>query len=159
MSVKKDKYTWGLIAAVLLLVALAIGAIVAPFLESRISLRLGDGVFQASLAQTEAERAKGLSGVTQLAPTRAMLFVFDTDDVHGIWMKGMHVPVDIVWLDNDKTVVYILHDVSPDTYPQTFTPEKPARYVVELPAGTVASRNIRIGTVAVFDLDEPRGIW
>lgn len=159
MSVKKDKYTWGLIAAVLLLVVLAVSAIVAPFLQPHVSLRLGDGVFRAALAQTEAERAKGLSGTKQLAPTSAMLLVFDTDDTHGVWMKNMHIPIDIVWLDWDKTVVHVAHNVSPDTYPRSFTPEKPARYVVELAVGMAASRNIRVGTVAVFDLEQQRGIW
>jgi uncharacterized protein len=79
-----------------------------------------------------------------------MLFVFDTDDYHGIWMKDMNYSIDIIWLDSGKTVVYMAEDVSPDTYPEVFRPDVPARYVVELSAGAAHRHGITEGQVADF---------
>jgi uncharacterized membrane protein (UPF0127 family) len=82
-----------------------------------------------------------------------MILVFPSDDKWKIWMKDMQVPIDIVWLNQDRRVVYSVTNVSPDNS-DTFTPDVPARYVVELPAGTVASRNIKAGRAAVFEIPQ-----
>lgn len=115
-------------------------------------VRVGDGVFMAELASTEAEREKGLSGVSELAPNQAMLFDFGREGLWGIWMKDMMVDIDILWISSGYRVVHIVKNVSPETYPQIFKPDKPARYVLEIPAGTVDSKNINVGNSAYFDL-------
>lgn len=94
------------------------------------------------VADTEASRERGLSGHAPLNDSEGMLFVFDTDARWGIWMKDMSFPLDIVWADAGGRIVHIERDVSPDTYPRIFAPPVPARYVVELPAGSVAKHAI-----------------
>lgn len=89
------------------------------------------------IADTPDLRTQGLSGRETLEDNRGMLFVFQRAGVVGIWMKDMHVPLDILWLDEHKQVVHIEHHVSPDTYPKTFQPLVAARYVIELPAGSI----------------------
>jgi len=59
------------------------------------------GVFSVSIADDEAERIKGLAGVASLGPQEGKLFDFDTEEKWGIWMKGMKIPIDIIWL-NEK---------------------------------------------------------
>jgi uncharacterized membrane protein (UPF0127 family) len=77
---------------------------------------------------------------------------FDSDDQWGIWMKDMKIPLDIVWLDKDKKVTYIVENASPElSTTKTFIPETPTRYVVELPAGTVNKAGINKGAVATFN--------
>ncbi len=64
----------------------------------------------------------------------------------------MKYPIDIVWLDKDKKVVYIVKNAPPESYPyENFTPKQDARYVLELPAGTVSKKSIAIGKEAMFD--------
>lgn len=98
-------------------------------------------------------REKGLSGTTKLEKNEGMLFVFEKDDTWGIWMKDMLIPIDIIWLDNQKKVVYMVKNADPSSYPHTtYRPVRQARYVAELQAGTIERRNIQIGDQAAFDL-------
>jgi uncharacterized membrane protein (UPF0127 family) len=64
-----------------------------------------------------------------------LLFVFDEPGLHGIWMKDMRFPIDILWLDDAFQVVDVRKNVAPDSYPTVFKPTKPARYVLEVTAG------------------------
>ncbi len=79
-----------------------------------------------------------------------MLFVFEGVAVQCFWMKDMHFSIDIIWLDAEKRVVHIEKDVSPETYPRTFCPSKPAKYVIELSAGEASRSSIRPGQKLSF---------
>ena len=102
------------------------------------------------VADTEALREQGLSGRPNLPEGQGMLFVFDTDGVWGIWMKGMQFPIDIVWADASGTVVTVAVNIAPDTYPDSFYPTIPARYVLELQAGFTATHDIVVGSKIVL---------
>lgn len=135
----------------LLLVVGAAVYVLLPQLQPHTSLRIGDGVFKAYVAQTEEERTKGLSDTPTLASDAALIFIFPTDGLWPIWMKDMEYPIDIIWLNKDKTVVYITKNAAPDSFPKTFVSKEKARYVIELNAGTVDQKKISIGKKAVFD--------
>lgn len=115
-------------------------------------LKIGDGEFTMRVARTERDREEGLSGTTGIGANEALVFVFPTSERWGIWMKDMKYPIDIVWLDEQKTVMHIEQHVKPESYPaKTFQPDDPAKYVIELKAGVVGSQRITIGSQAVFD--------
>lgn len=97
------------------------------------------------VADTETARAKGLSGRDRLPDGHGMLFVFDTEDKYGMWMKDMKFPIDILWLDSEYRIVAAEHVVTPDTYPKVFYPPVPARFVLELPAGFAKENDFKIG--------------
>ena len=158
MSVKKDSYAWVWVALVSIAVVATIVLVIVAMTRPKLTLRLGDGVFTASVAATDETRQKGLSGVKELPKDRAMLFVFPLSRTYGIWMKDMKIPIDVVWLDDDRKVIHIVHDMQPDSYPTIYRPKLPARYVIELPAGTAKERSIRVGTVANFDETNMTGI-
>jgi len=142
------------VAVVVLLLAAAV-YFGSSLFASRTLLTIGDGVFHARLALDGPAREKGLSGVDSLQADEAMIFAFAGDDDWEIWMKDMKIPIDIVWLDKDKKVIYIAKNVSPDGGEDTrFRPKSAARYVIELPAGTVDSKAIVVGRTAVFEIDE-----
>lgn len=144
-----------IVGGVLLLVAAAAGLLLINRLQPTTTLYLGDSVFDARVAYTPAEREKGLSGVESLKPTDALIFAYPSDDIWKIWMKNMKIPIDIVWLDSSKKVIYIVTDASPDGGTDvTFAPKAPARYVIELPAGTVARTAIKADKAAVFDIKQ-----
>ena len=85
-----------------------------------------------------------------------MLFVFTTDDRHGIVMRDMKIPLDIIWLDRNQRVVHIVKNASPDLgESRVFQPVTPARYVLEVNAGTATRFNITVGSEAQFILPEP----
>jgi uncharacterized membrane protein (UPF0127 family) len=159
MSVRKDVWSWGIVALVLVLIGVAAYWIFWPQLSQPYTkLRVGDGVFKARVADSPDEREKGLSGTPQLAQDQALLFVYDRDDEWSIWMKDMSYSIDIVWLDKDKKVVHIVKNAQPESYPhESFSPNQSARYIVEFVAGTVDKKTINIGDVAAFDETQLEG--
>jgi uncharacterized membrane protein (UPF0127 family) len=158
MSVRKNVLSWGLVLLVLGLIGAAVYFVMEPQLRPHVTLRLGDGVFLARVANTPDMREKGLGGTNGLREEEGMLFVFDTDDKWSMWMKDVKYPIDIVWLSSEKKVVYIVKNAPPESYPyENFMPKQDARYVVELPAGTVGKKIITIGKQAEFDENNIEG--
>ena len=97
-----------------------------------------DGIlFNVDVADTKEEREKGLSGRKYLDRNSGMLFVFPDNGNHGIWMKDMNFPIDIIWISENFHIVDIKRDATPDSYPEVFTSTKLAKYVLELPAGSI----------------------
>jgi len=111
---------------------------------------VGDTSIYVETVDTEAAREQGLSGRANLAPNSGMLFVFDTDGTWGIWMKDMQFSIDIVWLAADGTVITVVPNATPQSYPKAFYPSAPARYVIELPAGFTADHAIGVGSKFVL---------
>jgi hypothetical protein len=113
-----------------------------PFTLGRISL-LG------SIADTDVERALGLSNTKEIPIGVAKVFIFDTSAKWSFWMKDMNYPIDIFWLDENGQVVHVVENAAPDTYPETsFVPPVPARYVIETKAGFAKENSIGVGAVA-----------
>lgn len=104
----------------------------------------------ALVASDETSESKGLGDRTSLAPDAGMLFVFPNDGVYGFWMKDMHFSLDMVWIDSAKTVQGITQSISPETYPNSFFPPAPIRYVLELNSGSAEKLGIATGTKLVF---------
>jgi uncharacterized membrane protein (UPF0127 family) len=65
-------------------------------------------------------------------------------------MKDMHFSIDIIWINKNKQVVYIKHNVSPSTYPDSFCPTQPVAYVIELNAGMTDNTGMRVGETLDF---------
>ena len=110
-------------------------------------IQIAGRTIKVSIANTPESRARGLGGAKSLAPNEGMLFIFDTDAKYQFWMKDMLLPIDILWLSFDGKVVDMQENVSPATYPRVFTPNLPARYVLELPAGFARDNNVRFGDI------------
>ncbi|GAA0689841.1 DUF192 domain-containing protein [Dyella marensis] len=119
-----------------LLFAITACAAAAP--SSQPSVTLHGKRFTTEFAITDATRARGLMMRTSLAPDHSMLFVFPDTDQRSFWMKNTLIPLDILYFDADRKLVSMQLDVPPckadpcATYPSN----APARYVLELPAGT-----------------------
>jgi len=141
----------GLVAILIALVASYAYSHFQPTTE----VRIASGVFQVKLANTEPARLQGLSGVDKMSANDGLLMVYDTDAQHGIWMKDMKIPIDIIWLDKDKKVIFIVTDAAPELgETKTYKPRSAARFVLEIPAGMVKKSAIKIGDVATFELTE-----
>ena len=111
------------------------------------TIELKGQTIRASVADTENTRRQGLSGRAGLATDEGMLFVFPEDGTYGFWMKDMRFPIDILWLSSEGAIVYMAQNVSPDTYPQSFGPDIPTRYVLEVSAGYAKVHTVTIGDI------------
>lgn len=104
---------------------------------------------RVGVVETPAARQRGLSGRPSLAPDEGLLFVFDSDGTWAFWMKDMRFSIDMVWIDSAGKVVFIKEHATPESYTtsgESFRPDVPARYVLELPDGFCASHNVRVGS-------------
>lgn len=129
-------------------VALAIAALCAPFFfvqQPGTVLRLGHTDFQLEVAATEAARERGLSNRDSLPADHGMLFVFDAPEKSCFWMKDTRFPLDMVWLNAQKRVVYVAENVLPASYPNSVCTSTPASYVLELNAGVTAQYHVELG--------------
>ncbi len=99
------------------------------------SLKIGDKIISVEIADTNAERVRGLSGRDKFETGHGMLFVFEEAGFHGIWMKEMRFSIDIAWLDENWNLVGIEKNVSPESFPHIFYPPTPVKYILEINAG------------------------
>lgn len=120
-----------------------------------IPLRLPSGtLLQVEVMVKDEDRAMGLMFRPSLPADRGMLFVFESLDFHGIWMKNCRFPIDIVWLDEGRRVVHVAEAVPPckaDPCP-VYAPLRRAAYVVELNAGTARRQKAALGAILEFTL-------
>ncbi len=116
-----------------------------------LDVRIGSTTVRAEVAATAAKRGQGLSGHTPLGEREGMLFVFDAEGEWGFWMKDMSFSIDIIWINEEKEVVTIAAEAAPDSYPAVFYPSRPAKYVLEVPAGFAAAHGIAEGTKIVLE--------
>jgi uncharacterized membrane protein (UPF0127 family) len=155
MSIWRPSTTAILIAGVVIvIIAVAVAFALANFRPTT-SVKLGGSVFNVWTALGEPSRVTGLSGVESLKPNGGLLMAFTSDDTWSIWMKDMNISLDIIWLDSTKDVVHIVKNAGPELSTHTtFTPNKPARYVLELAAGSVQKYDINVGDRAEFEVGE-----
>ena len=106
---------------------------------------IGETRFMVELADTHEERVKGLSERKSLGEKEGLFFIFDIDDYHGIWMKDMNFPIDIVWLDSSLQIIDFKENASPSSYPETYKPNKKALYVLEVPKNFISQNYLKIG--------------
>ena len=144
---------YGRAVSLVLAIALVLGAVWTWEQANSPQLVVGSKKYRLEIADTEQERLVGLAGRASLAKNSGMLFKFERIGVHCFWMKDMHFPLDMVWLDNGKRIVHIQQNAQPNSFPNTFCPENAITYVIELPAGTVNEAKMAVGdTVTVSHL-------
>src|SRR5213594_4620550 len=109
------------------------------------------GAVEVSLevAATRVEQERGLMYRTSLAEGRGMLFVFDADGNHSFWMKNTLIPLDLLFIARDGTVVGIHANATPLSM-ANIQVGKPSRYVLEVPGGWAARHGIAAGAQVEF---------
>lgn len=110
----------------------------------------GNTQIQLERVSSPEKLQKGLSDRQSLPQDQGMLFIFNSAGKECFWMKDMNFPLDIIWLNSDKRVVTIKENVAPETYPESFCPDAPAQYVIEVNAGVAKKSNITIGSQLQF---------
>ena len=111
--------------------------------------------FSVEFATDDASREHGLMMRTKLAPDHGMLFVFPYQAPQGFWMKNTLIPLDILYFDRDRRLVSTQSNVPPckaDPCP-VYPSSAPARYVLELSAGTAHRIGVQVGDELKIDGD------
>ncbi|HTI96948.1 MAG TPA: DUF192 domain-containing protein [Rudaea sp.] len=105
--------------------------------------------FQIEIAADEASRERGLMFRESMPADHGMLFVFDDAQVRTFWMKNTHIPLDILYFDQNYKLVSAQQRVPPCLNSGNNCPGYPsegaAQYVLELNAGMADKLGIKPG--------------
>ena len=97
------------------------------------------------ISNSDREKVSGLSYRKSLCDYCGMLFVYKEPAVNNFWMREMNFPLDIIWLDENKKIIYIEENLKPETFPKTFGPKGSSMYVLEFNENFVKENNMKLG--------------
>ena len=106
------------------------------------TIKLDNKMLDVQIAETDAQRVRGLMFQNELPDDQGMIFVFSQEQVVPICMLNMQFPLDIIRFDADGNVVHIAKNVPPcKSALETVTctvqnaDGKKAKYVLEVTGG------------------------
>ena len=114
----------------------------------KIPLYIGQNEIRVEVAKTPEERSYGLMERKHLGRDEGMLFIFETEDYHGFWMKNTFIPLSIAFIDKNGGIVWIT-DMKPLTL-DSHVPPKPILYALEMNKGWFSSHGIKVGDTIRF---------
>jgi len=107
----------------------------------------------AEVADTPQARSVGLMFRDSLSPDAGMLFIFQEAHPYLFWMKNCKFPIDIIWLNEKKEIVFISEKTPPckaDPCPNYGPLDKDALYVIEVESGFAQKEKLKLGMKVRF---------
>ncbi len=108
-------------------------------------VKIGTHNLLVYIADDKCKRDLGLSGMKLLKDDEGMMFIFDIIGQYPFWMKDMNFSIDILWVNENSTIVGVEKNLSPKTYPKAFGDKYKALYVLEVQAGYFDKTKIKVG--------------
>ena len=104
----------------------------------------GEKCFKIQIADSQEEREKGLMFVSNMPEEEGMLFIFENEGVYPFWMKNTLIPLDIIWLGENQSIVFIKKNALPckEEPCEIINPGKSAKYVLEINSGIFDKLNL-----------------
>ncbi len=100
------------------------------------SLVLGGKTLTVEIADTPAERARGLMFRKSMPEDRGMLFIFPYDEQLSFWMKNTRIPLSIAYISSDGEIREIYH-MAPESL-EAIQSNHSVRYALEVNLGLFA---------------------
>jgi uncharacterized membrane protein (UPF0127 family) len=97
------------------------------------------------VVDTPESRQRGLMFRKQLAPEAGMLFLFERPEQHTFWMHNTLVPLDMIFITADWSVLGIVENATPLTDAPRGVPGE-SQYVLEVNAGFSRRHALAAGT-------------
>ncbi len=117
--------------------------------EVILASKSGELHVQVELARSDPERQKGLMFRQSLESGRGMLFLWDQPEALKFWMTNTYIPLDMIFIDEKKRVVFVEDNAEPLTLTQR-GPDKDTQYVLEVPGGWARAHGIGPGVEVRF---------
>ena len=115
-------------------------------------LRGGDtlSTLDVEVAETDAERSRGLMERTALPAGSGMIFLMEENEPQSFYMKNTPMALDVFFANADSQIVRVVENTTPYST-DSFRSGAPAKFVVEVPAGYAARRGIVAGDRIRFE--------
>ncbi len=97
------------------------------------------------IADDDQTKITGLMYRKSMEENTGMLFIFDkSDPTLGFWMKNTHIPLDIIFTNENKEIITIHKNAQPMSE-TSLRPREPGVYVIEVVAGFCDKYGIKEG--------------
>ena len=106
--------------------------------------------FDVYLALDVDQQRRGLMFVRNLPQQTGMLFVYDDEAIHSMWMKNTYISLDLVFARSDGTVSSVIRDTQPRSL-RSLSAIEPVSFVLELNAGVTRRFNIGVGSQLIWE--------
>ena len=115
--------------------------------QSQTRVCRGSKCVTVEVAENVLEQAHGLMFREHMEEERGMLFIFKTENIYPFWMKNTLIPLDMIWMNDKKEIVYIHKGAEPckTMICPSINPATPARYVLEVNAGVADIMGLKVG--------------
>jgi uncharacterized protein len=100
--------------------------------------------FDIEIADTDYETQTGLMHRHSMQNNRGMLFIFPEMSLRSFYMKNTFLPLDIIYLDENKLIVNIQKNAKP-LDESSLSSQVPAQYVFEINAGLTQKWSLKVG--------------
>lgn len=115
---------------------------------------VGGESFTLLVTKSESERAIGLSAIDKLPKNYGMLFKVYPGS--GIWMKDMKYPIDIIWVDSENQISYLVDSAQPSSYPEIIykNPSQSSAndaYIIEINSGEIKRLQLKLGDEIILN--------
>ena len=77
------------------------------------TVRSGAITFAAEIADTDAERARGLMFRRSIGDREAMLFIWPQPHEVAMWMRNTYIPLDMLFITGTGRIVHIARNTTP----------------------------------------------
>jgi uncharacterized membrane protein (UPF0127 family) len=105
---------------------------------------------QVEVARTADEQRRGLMFREHLDADAGMLFVYDRAQPLTFWMRNTYIPLDMIFIKDDLTVLGVVENAEPQTDTSRSVPGL-SQYVLEVNAGYAREHGIGAGTRVRFE--------
>jgi uncharacterized membrane protein (UPF0127 family) len=106
----------------------------------------GERSLAVRVADSDAERSKGLMGVRHLPADEGMAFVFEEPSTSTFWMKDTPIPLAIAFVGEDGHILTITEMTPCRTDPcPTYEADGPYTLAVEANAGWFGANGVAVG--------------
>jgi uncharacterized membrane protein (UPF0127 family) len=108
----------------------------------------GEHRFTVAVAATAEQQEKGLMFRSSLGADEGMIFPYEPAQNVAFWMKNTFIPLDLIFIRSDGTIVRITNAKAMDLTP--LPSGEPVAAVLEIRGGRAAELGIKEGDIATW---------
>ncbi len=116
-----------------------------PVEQVIVSTAQGDIAFATEMATNDDTRSRGLMFRRSMGAREAMLFHWHSPHVVTMWMRNTYIPLDMLFVTADGTVVHVEADTVPQSL-EVLSAGREVSAVLEIVGGMAAKLGIRPGS-------------
>ena len=92
--------------------------------------------------------AKAIGLMFSKKSDKSLIFVFKKEKIVPLHMLFVFYPIDVLFLNKEKKIVEIKEHFRPSSF---YSPKNKARYVIEMPEGSIRKFNLKISDSLSFN--------